>query len=164
MGLLPALCHHLPTPPSPSEISSPLVVCGIVHCPRPLPQGWAQKPPRPRRSPGTQCAPPHPCLPGPHIHSWISGSLTTQLLAQWASGFEPSRWDDTKKVSQPLALAPSSWSARSLQSKSWQELEVAVESQAASGAPGDQSQARRFSRDLWGQLLVPMLLPRAPPK
>lgn len=68
----------------------------------------------------------YPCLPGPHTHSWISDSLTTQLLALWVSGFEPSRWEDMKKVLQLLGLAPSSWSARSPLSKSWQELEVGV--------------------------------------
>lgn len=70
--------------------------------------------------------PPYPCLPGPHTLSWISGSLTTQLLALWVSGFALSRWEDTKKVLQLLGLAPSSWSARSPLSKSWQELNVGV--------------------------------------
>lgn len=60
----------------------------------------------------------------PHTHSWISGSPTTQLLALWVSGFEPSRWDDTKKVLQLLGLAPSSWSAKSPLSKLWQELKM----------------------------------------
>lgn len=66
-------------------------------------------------------------VPAPPTHSWTSDSLTTQPSAQWASGFEPSRWEDTRKVLQLLGSAPSSWSARSPQSKCWLRAEGMME-------------------------------------
>lgn len=118
----PSLLHSAPPPPKTSKKKCvPLSVCGIV------PVGLSKAGLRVvdiLTQPWSSAHPPHPCLPGPHTHCWISGSLTTQLLALWVSGFEPSKWEDTKKVLQLLGLAPSSWSARFPLSKSWQELEV----------------------------------------
>lgn len=118
----PPCCTLPPPPPKTSKKKCvPLSVCGIV------PVGLSKAGLRVvdiLTQPWSSAHPPHPCLPGPHTHCWISGSLTTQLLALWVSGFEPSKWEDTKKVLQLLGLAPSSWSARFPLSKSWQELEV----------------------------------------
>ena len=106
-----------PSPPPPQKYQS---FRWDVGCALPPLQAWGLRP-----HPDTcWCLgyPPHPCPPGPRTPFWISGSLTTQLLALWGSGFEPSKWEDTKKALQLLGLAPLSWSARSPLSKSWWEL------------------------------------------